>query len=110
MNREDCYQRNLTIKDLASQGYTLQEIADKMKMKPMRIRQILRSYKIKPFKATNANNGEIAKSILQKLAEGKRQCDIARELGVSRQYVFEVKQREEVRLEAERIKRELMGL
>lgn len=110
MNREDFYQRNLTIKDLASQGYTLQEIADKVKMKPVRIRAILRSYKIKPFKATNANNGEIAKSILQKLREGERQCDIARELGVSRQYVSEVKKREDVKLEAERIKKELMGL
>ena len=84
-------ERNSQIIQLAKEGKTAEYIAECFSMKKVRVQSILKSFKVKPGKISHALECESAQKIIQELEAGEKQCNIARKLKVSRQYVNQVK-------------------
>jgi DNA-binding CsgD family transcriptional regulator len=82
--------RNHKIKELAVEGKTATEIAKITGIKRERVLQILRSYNIKATRELHPLQCDNAQKIIEELKAGNRQIDIAKKLGVSRQYVNQI--------------------
>lgn len=93
MTRKEIFERTQVIIQLTEQHFTPKEISERLNMKEARVRRILRSVKIKPYKVSRLDTCENAKKIIERLNKGMGLSEIARELNVSRQYVFLVKKR-----------------
>ena len=91
MTQIEIAQRNKKIKELAQKGKTVDEIAGVFNMKRSRVMMILRSYKVKPGKASHQLHSEMAKKIIAELEKGTMQSEIAKKFNVSRQYVSQIK-------------------
>ena len=91
MTQIDLVRRNQKIKQLAQDGKTADEIAEKLNMKRSRVMMILRSYKIKPGKVSHSLECVTAQNIIAELQKGTKQSDIAKKFYVSRQYVSQIK-------------------
>lgn len=91
MTQIEIAQRNKKIKELALEGKIVDEIAGVFNMKRSRVMMILRSYKVKPGKASHQLHCEMAKKIIAELEKGTMQSEIAKKFNVSRQYVSQIK-------------------
>ena len=91
MTQIELVERNKHIKPLAQDGKTADEIAEQLNMKRSRVMMILRSYKVKPGKLSHKLQCNKAKAIIKELEAGTKQIDIAKKIGVSRQYVNQIK-------------------
>ena len=91
MTQMEIVERNITIKNLAQSGKTVDEIASELNMNRDRVLMILRSYKIKAVRESHKLHCEKAKEIISELEKGTKQIDIAKKLNVSRQYVNQVR-------------------
>lgn len=101
MNHLEFAKRNSKIKQLALNHNTPEEIAELLNMNPDRVRQIIRSFRIKPYRHSQLDKGKTAQAIIKELESGTMQNDIARKLNISRQYVSQVKLRyEESKMES----------
>lgn len=91
MNQIERAARNRNIKHLAQEGKTADELAEIFSMKRSRVLMILRSYKVKPGRVSHSLECDMARKIIEELEIGTKQSAIAKKLGVSRQYVNQVK-------------------
>lgn len=91
MTQIETTKRNRFILKLAKEGYTADEITEIVKIKRSRVLQILRAYKVKAARPSHELQCEKALAVIEELNKGTKQSDIARKLGVSRQYVSQIK-------------------
>ena len=83
--------RNSKIKHMALDGKTVEEISIFFNMKQIRVQAILRSFNVRACRKSHRLQSEMAQKIISELKAGTRQIEISKKLGVSRQYVNQVK-------------------
>lgn len=92
MTRADYILRNDTIVQLAQEGKTADFISKAVNLSKNNVLQILKSKKIKAAKPYRKLHSELAVKVVEELKAGTKQIEIAKKIGVSRQYVNQVKQ------------------
>lgn len=98
MTQIEFARRNSHIRELA-QNYTVEQISQIEGLSPQRVKQILKSFKVKAVKISKNLDSKLAQDIINELKAGTKQSDIARKFNISRQYVSQIKFRYEKTLE-----------
>jgi predicted transcriptional regulator len=91
MDRKSRLARNEAFVAKAKAGMSLEEIAGEAKVSHATVRNVLQSAGVRPKRNDNRAMPSAGFRILAKLLKGEGDSDIARELGITRQRVHEVK-------------------
>lgn len=98
MTQIDFAKRNSKIKELA-QFHTVEQIANIVGLSQNRVKQILKSFKVKAKRISKDLDSQLAQDIITEIKAGTKQSDIARKFNISRQYVSQIKIKYKNRLE-----------